>query len=67
MIVEIDFKNEIGMSMIESGRGIGEILDSGNGIVKWRKSGFGLEIEIGFGNEIEIGIEGEIWIEKERD
>lgn len=67
LTVETDFKNEIGMSMTESGRGTGEIPDSGNGIVKRRKSGLGPETETGFGNETETGTEGETWTEKERD
>lgn len=65
LTVETDFKNEIGMSMTESGSG--EIPDSGNGIAKLRKSGLGPETETGFGNERETGTEGETWTEKERD
>lgn len=67
LTVETDFKNEIGMSMRESGRGTGEIPDSGNGIAKPRKSGLGPETETDFGNERETGTEGETWTEKGRD
>lgn len=61
MTVETDFKNEIGMSMTESGRGTGEIPDRGNGTGKLRKSGLGPETEIDFGNERETETKGETW------